>query len=182
MSKPQPPLPAKLVIGLILNEKDLISSILKTLVDKFGEIDLISPWSSFDFTSYYNSEMGTPLFRKVIVFKKLIKQVDLAKIKTETNLFEEEIAVNGNRAVNIDPGYLLKERFVLATGKNFTHRIYIDLGIYADLTLIYQGNSFKTLPWSYPDYSTDDMLAFLEIVRQKYCRDLENISDFNSEI
>ena len=68
---------------------------------------------------------------------------------------------------------MLRERFVLASGKNFSHRIYIGGGIYADLTLIYQKGSFQKLPWTYPDYSDDGMLKFLEQVRNKYILDAE---------
>jgi hypothetical protein len=79
------------------------------------------------------------------------------------------------RSVNIDPGYMLQERFVLATGKNFAHRIYIGKKIYADLTLIYKKGDFEKLPWTYPDYSDKNMLSFLRQVRKKYVADLKNI-------
>ncbi len=66
---------------------------------------------------------------------------------------------------------MLRERFVLASGKNFSHRICIGDGIYADLTLIYHKGNFQRLPWTYPDYADDVMLAFLEQVRNKYIWD-----------
>jgi hypothetical protein len=90
-----------------------------------------------------------------------------------TNQIEDHYAHKGRRRVNIDPGYMLRERFVLASGKNFSHRIYIGEGIYADLTLIYQKGSFKKLPWTYPDYSDNGMLKFLEKVRNKYILDVK---------
>ena len=79
------------------------------------------------------------------------------------------------RLVNIDPGYMLAERFVLATGKNFAHRIYIGRRIYADLTLIYTRGGFKKLPWTYPDYYDRNILSFLIQVRKKYVADLKNM-------
>jgi len=90
-----------------------------------------------------------------------------------TNRLEGEYAKDGRRRVNIDPGYLLLERLVLASGKNFSHRIYLDNGIYADLTLIYQHGGFQKLPWTYPDYADQPMLAFLQQVRRKYALDLK---------
>ena len=75
--------------------------------------------------------------------------------------------------VNLDPGYMLLERFVLASGKNFSHRIYIGRRIYADLTLIYTKGRFQTLPWTYPDYAEQNMLTYLEQVRKKYVADLK---------
>jgi len=63
---------------------------------------------------------------------------------------------------------------VLATGKNFTHRIYIGGGIYADLTLIYQKGAFQTLPWTYPDYADRQLQAFLITVRNRYLMEVKN--------
>jgi hypothetical protein len=114
-----------------------------------------------------------PLFRRVIVYKTLIKQEMLADIKIRTNSIEDQLCDRGRRTVNIDPGYLLRERFVLATGKNFSHRIYIGRGIYADLTLIYRKGSYRTLEWTYPDYGAEPMIALLNLVRQKYIFDLK---------
>ena len=117
--------------------------------------------------------MGRPLFRRVLAFEKLIQQKDLATIKVETIQLEQKYFRNKKRRVNIDPGYLLHERFVLATAKNFAHRIYIGQRIYADLTLIYTNGSFHSLPWTYPDYRAKNMLACLNRVRNKYIVDFK---------
>ncbi len=173
MSHPQPPKPAKLVIGLFTRKQELMTDVAGRLMECFGPIDLISPLFPFDFTTYYEKEMGSPLFRKIFAFKCLIKQDDLSGIKLKTNAIEEVFATDQKRQVNIDPGYLLMERLVLATGKNFAHRIHIGKGIYADLTLIYQKNSFQPLPWTYPDYAHDAIRNFLVLVRNKYLEDLK---------
>lgn len=172
MSLPQTPKPAKLIISLLLNEKKLLDSVAEELTEHFGLIDMISPWFPFHYTTYYKSEMGEPLFRRMVVFKELIEQDALSKIKTITNEIELNYSKNRRRSVNIDPGYILLERFVLATGKNFTHRIYIGKNMYADLTLIYQKGGFQTLPWTYPDYADKNMRSYLELVRNKYITDL----------
>ena len=186
MSIPKPPKPAKLVIGLFLKEKALIASVGKALSDRFGPIDTISPWFPFDFTDYYEPEMGKPLFRRLLTFETLIQQGALAEVKIATNDIEQVFTRDGRRMVNLDPGYLLLERFVLATGKNYTHRIYIGRHIYADLTLIYTKGRFQALPWTYPDYSDKKMLASLERIRKKYVSDLkrrpqEGVRDDESE-
>ena len=90
-----------------------------------------------------------------------------------TNALETEFSVDQKRRVNIDPGYLVLERFVLATGKNFAHRIYLGRSIYADLTLVYRRGGFQTLPWTYPDYAAETMLKFLDQVRQKYVLEMK---------
>lgn len=175
MSTPGAPKPAKLVTGIITKQKGYIEQLADELAVRFGPVDIISQWFSFDYTDYYETEMGSPLFRRMLAFKTLIEQQALSQIKNITNEIELKYSKKGKRAVNIDPGYMLCERFVLATGKNYTHRIYIGKNIYADLTLIYQEGGFKKLPWTYPDYADDKMHSFLKNVRDKYIADLKRI-------
>lgn len=172
MSTPKAPKPAKLVIGVYTKEKERIKSLSEIFVREYGEMDLISAWLPFDFTTYYEREMGRPLFRRLFSFKRMIEQEALSDIKLFTNRIEQAYMENGNRKVNIDPGYMLHARFVLATGKDFSHRIYIGKEIYADLTLIFQNGSFKTLPWTYPDYADRAVQTFLYQVRDKYAFDV----------
>ncbi len=169
MSTPQLPLPVKLVISLFMRDKGLIRPAAEALTDRFGGLDLVGPWFPFDFTKYYQVEMGSPLYRRMVAFEKLIPSEHLAQIKVETIKLEQcYLNTDGKRKINIDPGYITQERFVLATAKNFAHRIYLDQGIYADLTLIYTKGSFKPLPWTYPDYQEEKMHDYLERVRNKY--------------
>lgn len=177
MSQPLKARPAKLVVGSLVSDKKLFKDVAVELERKFGAVDMVSGWMEFEYTDYYANEMGRPLHRRLLVFKELISQQALASIKLQTNALEETFSISGNRRVNIDPGYLLYERFVLATGKNFTHRIYIGSGIYADLTLIFQKGAFQRLPWTYPDYSNDEMMTFLMQVREKYGVNLQSHHD-----
>jgi hypothetical protein len=155
-----------------MKDRALFEPLGGELSAEFGSVDMVSSWLPFDYTSYYEPEMGTPLSRRLLTYKKLINQEELAEIKRTTNRLEQACLQNDNRRVNIDPGYLLYERFVLASGKNFSHRIYIGRGIYADLTLIYQKGRFEKLPWTYPDYADEPMQEFLTRVRNKYAVDL----------
>jgi hypothetical protein len=173
MSQPKEPMPAKLVVSVFLKEKVLIKSVVEDLMETYGAVDVMSAWMPFDWTAYYQTEMGAPLFRRMIVFRQLIEQQALPEIKRATNDIEKRYVANDKRRVNIDPGYLLLERFVLATGKNFSHRIYIGKQIYADLTLIYRKGGFRALPWTFPDYADSGMHAFLEKARKKYAFDLK---------
>jgi len=175
MSIPQPPIPAKLLVGFFLRDKSLAADIARDLTVRLGPVETISPWLKFDFTSYYEKEMGAPLSRRLLVVRPLMEQTRLAGIKQITNELEMKYQRGNQRQVNIDPGYLLPERFVLATGKNFTHRIYIGDGIYADLTLIFQKGAFRTLPWTYPDYADSRLIDFLTLVRNKYMLELKKM-------
>lgn len=172
MSTPIPPQPAKLVVGMILSKHRFLEDVARFLKNDFGAIDMVSPWFAFDFTEYYASEMGSPLYRRLLVFRELVEQEELAGIKHRTNDIERRFSMEGRRQVNLDPGMLLYERFVLATGKNYSHRIYIGRRIYADLTLVFQNGGYQVLPWTYPDYAAEAMRAFLLQVRQKYADDL----------
>ncbi len=176
MSIPQPPKPAKLVVGFFLRDKDLTAELTRRLESAFGPIDAVSPWMPFDYTRYYEKETGAPLFRRVLAFKPLFAQEDLPDIKTATNAIEQGLVVDGKRRANIDPGYLTLERFVLASGKNFSHRIYLGQGIYADLTLVYRHGRFEVLPWTYPDYGDLPLRRFLKKVRDRYAIDLKTQS------
>ena len=173
MSLPQQPKPAKLVIGLLMKDRALLEPLAAELASLFGSPDMISSWMSFDYTAYYESELGSPLYRRLLTFETLIEQQELAAIKLATNRLEQAYFRNRRRRVNIDPGYLLYERFVLASGKNFAHRIYIGHCIYADLTLSYRQGAFETLPWTYPDYADQPIRSFLERARKKYAVDLK---------
>lgn len=185
MSQPLPPAPAKLLLSVITADKALMPALMARLTLQWGPVDQQSPWYNFDFTDYYQREMGAPLFRQMLSFNQLIAQEQLAAIKVATNALEADFSLQGRRRLNLDPGYLLRERLVLATGKNFTHRIYLQQGIYADLTLIYQKGAFRSLPWTYPDYASPPLLDFLVQVRQKYIADvtvLNHLSPSNQTI
>ena len=173
MSIPKPPDPAKLVISVFMKDRQVFDQIFDGLEQIAGPCDMISKWLDFDYTDYYYKEMGSPLYRRVIAFKPLIEQEMLASIKLATNELEKMFLDQGCRQVNIDPGYLLSSRFVLATGKEYSHRIYIGKNIYADLTLMYTKKGFKILEWTYPDYAADAVTGFLEKVRNKYLLDLK---------
>lgn len=173
MSVPQPPKPAKLIISLFLRDRCLIAPVARDLADTLGPMDMISPWFEFDFTSYYETEMGKPLYRRILTFQSLIEQEDLADIKLAANDTERKYSENGKRRVNIDPGFMVPARFVLATGKDYAHRVYIGKRIYADVTLIYQQGRFQVLPWTYPDYAADGMRDYLDRVRSQYMAGLK---------
>jgi hypothetical protein len=117
--------------------------------------------------------MGSVLWRRMMAFKPLVDPGRLAAVKIATNALEGRWTEAGRRRVNLDPGILSRERFVLATGKNFSHRIYLSEGIWADLTLVFRHGGFETLPWTYPDYAAPQMRALLATIREKYRVDLK---------
>ncbi|MDR1195374.1 MAG: DUF4416 family protein [Endomicrobium sp.] len=163
----------KLFCGIISADEEMIGKAFAELKKRLGEIDIVSGIVDFDFTSYYNAEMGNTLKRFWISFEKLVFADELADIKVFTNSIEDEFAVDGKRLINIDPGYLNPANVILASTKDFSHRIYLAKGIYAEVTLIYKKEDFIKLPWSYPDYLSPAAKKFLLEARTKLMRSLK---------
>lgn len=174
MSKPREPQPVRLIVGLIYREAGAAASCWRELEDRCGPLDFLSPVRPFDYTAYYEKEMGAPLFRRWGTFGRLLAPDGLAAMKLLTNDMEERRRVAGKRTVNLDPGLLSAERLVLATGKDYSHRIYLGQGIFGDLTLIYSQGSFQFLPWTYPDYRDPDTVALFHILRERYLLQLRH--------
>lgn len=176
MSIPKPPPPAQLLLSLFGSRWETFWPVLLSLLEKrLGPADMIGPAMPFVETTYYHREFGTPLTRRLMSFKKLVDQDRLKDIKLWTHELEQAHVEDGKRLFNLDPGLLTLERLVLATGKNFSHRIYLGKGIYADLTLLFQGGGWKTLPWTFPDYGGSAMQTLLSEMRRRYKKKLEAV-------
>ncbi|NLI83617.1 MAG: DUF4416 family protein [Deltaproteobacteria bacterium] len=167
MSQPQEPPTAKLLMGFLFTDLHRRKQALEMLCERFGPLDFLSQAEPFLYTDYYQEEMGEGIHRQVATFLNLVSQEQLPEIKHITNDMEKKLSVEGERRVNIDPGLLSPERLVLATGKNFTHRIYLGKGIYGDLTLLYKRGAYRPLPWTYPDYREPRLLHYLGVIRRK---------------
>ncbi len=138
------------------------------MTDQFGPIDLESPAFDFTFTSYYEAEMGTDLKKVFWSFERHIQPDALVDAKLFTNDVEQQFLIDGRRTVNLDPGYISHGNLVLATTKNFAHRVYLGKGIYGDVHLIYRHNAFHKMEWTYPDYQQPLVVSFFQNVRNKY--------------
>ena len=160
------PQEVKLFTGIIAVSRDVAAEALGALEAKFGAIDVKSPVISFDFTDYYAPEMGEGLIRQWVSFEKLIEPSELAGIKITTNEIEEKYSSSGKRRVNIDPGYITPAKVVLASSKDFSHRIYLSGGIYGEITLMFRHNNFIPLEWTYPDYKSAAALNFFMEIRK----------------
>ncbi len=147
--------------------------LLDRLQSLLGAIDVRSPAIDFSFTRYYEKEMGPDLRKQWVGFEKLRDPAELAEIKTQTNQIESEFSESGRRPVNLDPGYIEKAKMVLASTKNFSHRIYLERGIYADLQYRFRRGAFTFLEWTYPDYQSETAVRFFEQLRRKYVKQVE---------
>jgi hypothetical protein len=167
MSQPGTPSPGILTVSLLYHVDIELKDIAAQLEGSFGQTDAqLSPFP-FTFTNYYQPEMGEPLFRSIIAFRELQPRQRLVSAKLATNELESEWQTGGKRSVNLDPGLITRENFLLATCKNFSHRIYLDNGIFADLTLIFQQGQFCSLPWTYADYQVESVRHWLAEQRRR---------------
>ena len=152
MAIPQPIKPVKLIVAVLFADATRLQLAQQELTTAFGAIDYTSALFPFEATHYYVQELGAPILRLFYSFEQLISPEDLAAIKLRTNEIEHTLALNGKRTVNLDPGYLDTDKFVLASAKYQGHKIYLSEGIWADMTLHYEKGKFTALPWSFPDF------------------------------
>ena len=166
-------LPVKLVCALLFKEEETLKRTKTLLMRHFGSIDFESAQLLFTYTSYYEKEFGKSLLRQFISFHRLIPPQELSRIKIITSAIEQKCAPQKRRCVNIDPGYIELSKFVLASTKDYAHRIYLGKGIFAEITLLYQDKTFKPWAWTYPDYRTPAYITVLNTIRQLYAQQME---------
>jgi hypothetical protein len=159
------PAPVKLLFGL-LGKPESLAAGREALAGQFGTPELTSGIFAFRHTDYYRLEMGDGLQRQFIVPKGVVNPGVLPEIKNATNELEDGLSSGDSRKVNIDPGYLNESRLVLATTKDYSHRLYLGDGIYGEITLSYRAGRFHPTEFTYPDYRSEEYLDFFEQVRE----------------
>jgi len=144
--------------------------------EAFGPVALESPTFEFCQTDYYQPTMGPDLRKLFLAFAERVDPARLVDIKLQTNAWEEEYAQASDhpepRPVNLDPGYLTLGKLVLASTKDFCHRIYLARGIYAEVTLFYRHGRWEHHPWTFADYRRGDYQQFFSQCREYLHRQL----------
>lgn len=162
------PQSVKLICAIIARDEDYAARAVTELENLCGPADVVSESFSFDQTDYYEPEMGKNLLRKFLAFERLIDASELAGIKRATNDIEKKLAVCAavQRPVNLDPGYVALSKLVLASMKDFSHRIYLGGGVYGEITLMYR-SGWRMLEWTFPDFASGRYFDFLTRTRNK---------------
>jgi hypothetical protein len=165
------PEPVKLIFGILAADDNALDSARHEIIEHFGQCDLVSNIWPFTQTQYYKEELGECVLRQFVSVEELIDPGALAKIKHTSNSIEMELAESLNstlpRPVNLDPGIIEPSKLVLASTKNFSHRIYIGDKMYAELTLSFCRGKWQSFSYTFPDYKEDRYHSFLSMVREK---------------
>lgn len=170
MAQPKPTPPALLLAAVFSHSHSALQWAKRRIEQNWGSVGLESPIYEHSETGYYADEMGQPLFKQFYVVDGLWDPACLADCKLQSNQWETELASGGcysqPRPINIDPGYLMLNKLVLASAKDRAHRIYLRDGIFAEESLYYVGG-WQTRPWTYPDYQRPDFHHFFGLVRER---------------
>ena len=138
-------------------------------VEAWGPAALVSEPFVFAETTYYEPTMGDGLRKPFFAFSRLTDPADLVDRKLQTNRWEKQYAAQSDHAdsrpLNLDPGYLTLGKLVLASTKDFAHRIYLGRGIYAEVTLQYKHGRWRRHEWTFADYRRADYQRFFDECR-----------------
>ena len=155
---------ARLFVSIMYTEKSRSFALeaQNALCMQYGPVKDIFPEYEFSaYTKYYDAEMQGKVYKQIVVFERLINPEDIAAIKIYTNTLEKGFSINSKRQINLDPGYLTITNVILVSTKNFTHRIYLGKGIYAELTLMFKKDGPQDFAWTYPDFKSASVKDFL---------------------
>lgn len=144
-----------------------LSEIKKIWLDQFeNSIEFFHDF--FPMKEYYSKKMGDSHLLDRAIFVSLIpeEREKIVDYKIWADDLEKKMSkLFGYRVLNLDIGLLTLENVTLATGKNFSHRIYLGHGVFSDLNLQFENKTFKPLSWTYPDYAHPDFILFFNWVR-----------------
>ena len=173
MAQTEQPLPVKYFVAVLFRDEEYVSQAKEELTARWGKMDFAGPDHPFDITDYYEPEMGTPLNRRLISFEQLYSPTLIVDMKLECNNIETALAVGNRRRVNLDAGYLDHNKIILASAKEAGQKVYIDKGIYADLSGRYKAGKYRPFEWSFPDFKDGRYDEELLFIRKLYRRQLK---------
>jgi hypothetical protein len=164
------PAPVLLVLAAFSRHDAALDWAAEKAATAWGPIALASSRFLFAETEYYEPAMGANLKKTFFAFEQLIDTAALPQIKRTTNQWEADYAALGQhpepRPLNLDPGYIMPGKLVLASTKDHAHRLYLADGIFAEVTLYFKDRAWQVREWTFPDYRRADYQAFFS-----QCRD-----------
>ena len=176
MGQVQEPKPVKFIVGILAISEEILAQASELIGRQLGPVESHSEVWPFSSTKYYAKEMSETLLRQFVSLAQLGEPADIVKLKlacNSTELADARRRGRGQRrAINLDPGYITPAKLVLASTKDYSHRVYVGRGIYAEVTLQYVHGSWRSFPWSFPDYAEPRYHGFFSDVRSRLLEQL----------
>ena len=170
--------PVLLIAAVVSRYDDAFDAAREMTSQHWGEIVMESPRWEFTETKFYHATMGLDLKKQFFVYRPLIAPNEIAEAKIASNQMEADYAARAghpeSRPLNIDPGYISQAKLVLATTKDRDHRIYLQQGIFAEVTLYFRSGEWTKSRWTYPDYQRSDFQDFFSECRKHLRETLRN--------
>lgn len=160
--------PECLIVGILSTDDRLRTISMAKMEELFGRCSAEYGPFPFTYTHYYDEEMGGPIERWYCLFDQLQDPAQLSDLKHATIRIEDDLRVEGRRRINLDPGLLSLNRFLLASTKDRGHRIPLQSGIFGEVTLVFVHGEYRELSWTYADYRTETCRKLLADIRTAY--------------
>ncbi len=165
---------ALLICGLLAADSQMLRDVEARLEPRFGQVIMRSEIVPFEWTDYYNAEMGEGLLRRWVVFLPPVNLLESWKHKLAGCEIENPLRSDGKRRVNIDPGFIRLDGLWLFTTKPAGHRTYLSEDIWVELTVRFLREGCEEMAWTYPDHRNAAAQAFFLKARDMLRRDLAN--------
>lgn len=170
MGETAPPEPTLRLLAAFSRHRAALDWARQRACQAWGPLAMESPIFQFAETDYYQPTMGAELGKVFFVFEQLYDPGETVATKLETNAWERDYAAHAahseSRPLNLDPGYLSSAKLVLSSTKDHAHRIYLNQGIYAEVTLHYKHHRWQHHDWTFPDYRRADYQQFFVEARK----------------
>jgi hypothetical protein len=181
MGRPKESDPVLVVLAAFSRHPEALDWARDRVIQVWGPICRTSPYFAFDATDYYEPTMGPGIIKVFHALERLRDPGELPSWKLLTQEWEAEYAKMAGhpepRPLNLDPGYLTNAKLVLASTKDHAHRIYLNRGIYAEVTLYFRDGDWRAREWTFADYRRPDYHAYFTDCRDEYRRLLRSMSD-----
>ena len=162
---------AKLIAFVIAPQNFFEEIWVNKLSDYFGNFEHKGTFFPFDKTDYYKPEMGENLHRCVLSFEGLIEPENIGNYKNKSIELENSLKnKEGNRALNIDIGYMDFDKIVLPSTKRGPFKLYAGGGMWLDMVLTYAKGNFTPTSWAFADFKDNPYKKDLLLIREKFKR------------
>jgi hypothetical protein len=172
MARIQKASPGRLVISIVHSSRDALADALTQLERRFGRVQCETIDIPHANGEEYREEMGDSLQRRFFSFENLIQRDSLVEVKEFCHRVESQLGDHIHdytfRTVNVDPMLVTPANLVLASHREFNHRIYLGSGVFGEVCLIWSRGKYCRLPWTDPDFCHDEAIDFFVRVRSSF--------------